>query len=109
MQSLDAQAALLRYALILFGVGLPIFVWAASFAPDRLWVIGSFVIFAINWSAFYAVLDWGRRRPEQSENESLRTRVHIVGGLLWAGAVAQMSAFGAGAGVVSEPMLLLAL
>ena len=64
VQSLDAQAALLRYALILFGVGLPIFVWAASFAPDRLWILGSFIIFAINWSAFYAVIDCGRRRPD---------------------------------------------
>ena len=109
VQSLDAQAALLRYALILFGVGLPIFVWAASFAPDRLWILGSFIIFAINWSAFYAVMDWGRRRPDQLADAGLRTRVHVLGGLLWAGAVAQMSALAAGAGAVSEPMLLLAL
>ncbi len=109
MQSLDAQAALLRYALILFGIGLPIFVWAASFAPDRIWIIGSFIIFAINWSAFYAVVDWARRRPEQQQNLGLRTRVHIMGGLLWAGAVAQISAVAAGAGTESEPILLLAL
>ena len=109
LQSLDAQAALLRYALILFGVGLPTFVWAASFAPDRRWILASFVIFAINWSAFYAVLDWARRRPEQLADAALRTRVHILGGLLWAGAVAQMSGLGTGAGAVSEPMLLLAL
>ena len=109
MQSLDAQAALLRYALILFGIGLPIFVWAASFAPDRIWVIGSLIIFAINWLAFYAVVDWARRRPEQLTNLALRTRVHILGGLLWAGAVAQISAFAAGAGAESGPMLLLAL
>ena len=108
-QSLDAQAALLRYALILFGVGLPIFAWAASFAPDRLWILGSFVIFAINWSAFYAVVDWTRRRPQQLADAGLRTRVHVMGGLLWAGAVAQMSAFGAGAGPASEPILLLTL
>ena len=109
VQSLDAQAALLRYALILFAVGLPIFAWAASFASDRVWILGSFVIFAINWSVFYAVMDWTRRRPAQLADESLRTRVHILGGLLWAGAVAQMSAIGAGAGAVSEPLLLLAL
>jgi signal transduction histidine kinase/CheY-like chemotaxis protein len=35
--------------------------------------------------------------------------VHILGGLLWAGAVAQMSAMGAGADSASAPMLLLAL
>jgi signal transduction histidine kinase/CheY-like chemotaxis protein len=109
VQSLDTQAALLRYALILFGVGLPIFAWAASFAPDRLWILGSFMIFAINWAAFYGVLDWTRRRPDQLAEVRLRTRIHILGGLLWAGAVAQMSALAAGAGAVSEPMLLLAL
>jgi signal transduction histidine kinase/CheY-like chemotaxis protein len=109
LQSLDAQAALLRYALILFGVGLPIFVWAASYAPDRLCVLASFVIFAINWSAFYAVQDWTRRRPAQFADLNLRTRVHILGGLLWAGAVAQISLVGAAAGEVSEPLLLLAL
>jgi signal transduction histidine kinase/CheY-like chemotaxis protein len=108
-QSLEAQAALLRYALILFGVGLPIFAWAASFAADRFWILASFVIFAINWAAFYGVLDWTRRRPDQVAQVGLRTRVHILGGLLWAGAAAQMSALAAGAGAVSEPMLLLAL
>ncbi len=109
LQSLDAQSALLRYALILFGVGLPIFVWAASFATDRLWLMASFIIFAINWSSFYAVLDWTRRRPDQRADLGVRTRVHILGGLLWAGAIAQMTTLGAGAGAASEPMLLLAL
>jgi signal transduction histidine kinase/CheY-like chemotaxis protein len=109
LQSLEAQAALLRYALILFGVGLPIFAWAASFAPDRFWMLGSFVIFAVNWAAFYGVMDWTRRRPDQVTQVGVRTRVHILGGLLWAGAVAQMSALAAGAGAASEPMLLLAL
>ena len=108
-QSLDAQASLLRYALILFGVGLPILAWAASFAPDGLWVLGSFTVFAINWAAFYAVLDWARRRPDQAADPGVPTRVHVLGGLLWAGAVLQMTGLGLGAGAVSEPMLLLAL
>ena len=108
-QSLDAQSSLLRYALILFGVGLPILAWAASFAPDGLWVLASFTIFAINWAAFYAVLDWARRRPEQAASTGIRTRVHVLGGLLWAGAVLQMTGLGLGAGAVSESMLLLAL
>ncbi len=108
-QSLDAQASLLRYALVLFGVGLPILAWAASYAPDGLWVLGSFAIFAINWAAFYAVQDWARREPQQLANVGLRTRVHVLGGLLWAGAVAQIAALGFEAGPVAEPMLLLAL
>ncbi|HLI65665.1 MAG TPA: ATP-binding protein [Caulobacteraceae bacterium] len=108
-QSLDAQASLLRYALILFGVGLPILAWAASFAPDGLWVLASFTIFALNWAAFYAVVDWAKRNPEQHARLGLRTRVHVMAGLLWAAAVAQMSALGMGAGPVAQPMLLLAL
>jgi signal transduction histidine kinase/ActR/RegA family two-component response regulator len=108
-QSLDAQSSILRYALVLFGVGLGVLAWAASFAPDGLWVLASFTIFALNWAAFYAVLDWARRRPDEHAQLGLRTRVHILGGLLWAGAVAQMTALGMAAGPVSQPMLLLAL
>ena len=49
-QSLDAQAALLPYALAAFAVGLPIFGWVCSFADDRAWMAASLVIFAINWA-----------------------------------------------------------
>ena len=108
-QSLDAQASLLRYALILFGVGLGVLAWASSFAPDGIWVLASFTIFAINWAAFYAVLDWSKRRPQEFARLGLRTRVHVLGGLLWAGAVAQITALAIGAGPVSQPMLWLAL
>jgi signal transduction histidine kinase len=108
-QSLDAQGSLLRYALILFGVGLLVLAWAASFAPDGLWVLASFTIFAVNWAAFYAVLDWARRKPAEHGQLGLRTRVHVLGGLLWAGAVGQLTALAMGAGPLSEPMLFLAL
>jgi signal transduction histidine kinase/ActR/RegA family two-component response regulator len=108
-QSLDAQSSILRYALVLFGVGLGVLAWAASYAPDGIWVLASFTIFALNWAAFYAVLDWARRKPDEHARLGLRTRVHILGGLLWAGAVAQMTALGMGAGPVSQPMLLLAM
>jgi len=64
-QSLDAQSSLLRYALVLFGVGLAVLAWAASFAPDGAWVLGSFPIFAVNWAAFYAVMDWAKRKPAE--------------------------------------------
>eukprot|EP01035_Chromulina_nebulosa_P026510 gene26510-34714_t len=43
------------YALALFGVSLPIYVWAGSFAPNSVWMAASFAVFAINWGAFYAV------------------------------------------------------
>ena len=65
LQSLEAQASLLPYALAFFGVALPIFTWACSFAADRWWMTASFVIFALNWAAFYAQIDWMRRNPER--------------------------------------------
>ena len=108
LQSLDAQAALLPYALALFGVALPICVWACSYAPDRVWILASLAIYAINWAAFYATIDWLKRRPDERANIALRTRVQILGGLLWAVAVAQIAAIGASGGAAREAILLLA-
>ena len=108
LQSLDAQAALLPYALIFFGVSLPIFAWICSFAADRLWMTASFVIFAINWAMFYVTIDWQKRHPEAQAAVNLRTRIHIYGGLLWAGALAQITVVALGAGPAREPLLLLA-
>ena len=109
LQSLDAQAALLPYALVFFGVALPIFAWACSFAADRVWMTASFVIFAVNWAMFYAVIDWLKRHPGQQSNVNLRSRIHILGGLLWGGALAQISVVALGAGAAREPLLLLAV
>lgn len=108
LQSLDAQAALLPYALVFFGVALPIFAWACSFAADRVWMTASFVIFAINWAMFYAIVDWLKRHPEAQANVNLRSRIHILGGLLWAAALAQITAIALDAGSAREPLLLLA-
>ena len=106
-QSLDAQAALLPYALALFGVALPIFAWACTFAPDRVWMTASFLIFAINWAAFYGVVDAFRRDPSLAENLPARARAHVLGALLWAGAVAQITAIAVEAGPAREGMELL--
>jgi len=108
LQSLDAQAALLPYALVFFGVALPIFTWACSFATDRVWMTASFAIFAVNWAVFYAIIDWLKRHPDQQANVERRTRIHIFGGLLWAGALAQITWVALGAGPAREPLLLLA-
>jgi signal transduction histidine kinase/CheY-like chemotaxis protein len=108
-QSLEAQSALLRYALILFGVGLPIFAWTMSYADDRPWILASFAIFAINWAAYYVVVDAIRRRPALRADVARRTRLHILGGLLWAAATAQITVLALGAGPAAEPMLFLAL
>jgi signal transduction histidine kinase/ActR/RegA family two-component response regulator len=108
-QALDAQAALLPYALALFGVGLPIFAWACSFAPDRVWMTASLLIFAINWAAFYGVIDAFRRRPSVAADTRVRGRIHVLGGLLWAGALAQITAVALAAGPARDGLELLAV
>jgi signal transduction histidine kinase/ActR/RegA family two-component response regulator len=107
LQSLQAQIALLPQALGVFAVSLPLFVWAGSYADNAVYMAASFAIFAINWGAFYITVNW-LKRPE-SENAALRLRVQTLGGLLWAGAVAQIAAFGAGAGPASEAILMMSV
>ena len=94
----------LRFAVF---EGKPIFVWAGSFAQNSVYMAASSTIFAINWGAFYAVVNW-LKRPE-SADEARRLRVHIMGGLLWAGAAAQIAVFADGAGPAREPILMAAL
>ena len=93
-------------ALMVFGASLPIFVWAGSFAPNAAVMAASFAVFAINWGAFYAVVNWLKTPAAQS----LRRRqiVHLMGGLLWALAVCQIAAFALNAGPARESLLLMA-
>ncbi|HMO42850.1 MAG TPA: response regulator, partial [Phenylobacterium sp.] len=46
-QALEAQTALLPYALATFAVSLPIYVWAGSHAPNAASMTASFALFAI--------------------------------------------------------------
>ena len=104
-QSLAAQAALLPQALGVFGVCLPIYVWAGSFARDSAWMSASFAIFAINWGCFYFAVQQ-LKRPELQATR-VRTRVHLLCGLLWSVAVWQMAAFADHAGAPRETLLLM--
>lgn len=106
-QGMEAQAGLLRYALAAFGVCLPVFVWAGSHAADVAWMSASFAVFAVCWGAFYAVVGW--LKTGAAADLRRRARVHILGGLLWAAAIAQLAVFAAGAGGASETLLLLVL
>lgn len=108
LMALDAQAALLPYALAFFAVGLMLFAWTSSFAANAPLMIVSLAIFAINWGVFYALATTVRRRPELMSNAVARTRIHVLGGLLWAVAIAQISAFALGAGPARESILILA-
>jgi signal transduction histidine kinase/ActR/RegA family two-component response regulator len=106
-QALDAQTALLPYALGCFAATLPFYVWAGSHAANAAWMAGSFVIFAIAWGAFYGIVNW--LKQPAAENLKSRGRVQIMGGLLWAGAIAQSAAFADGAGPARETLLLASL
>jgi two-component system, sensor histidine kinase len=107
--ALEAQQALLPYALIFFAFSLPVLVWAGSFADNAVWMSALFAQFAMNWAAFYVVVSWLRRRPDIATDAPARTRIHIFGGLLWAAAVAQLAAFSLGAGPAREAMLMISL
>ena len=105
--ALDAQAALLPCVLVFFAVGLMLFAWTASFAANAGMMIVSLAIFAINLGVFYALATTVRRKSLQS-NVRARTRIHVLGGLLWAVAIAQISAFALGAGPARESLLIIA-
>jgi signal transduction histidine kinase/CheY-like chemotaxis protein len=106
-QALDAQTGLLPYALIAFAVSLPIYVWVGGHAPNAAWMSVSFVIFAITWAVFYAIVNWLKEPAAQDLRR--RARVQLMGGLLWAGATAQIAAFADAAGPLRETLLMIAL
>ena len=108
MLALDTQSSFLPYALVLFAFSLPIFVWTATGARNAVLMSALFIQFAVNWVAFYVLVAWLRRRPDLAADLITRTRLHVFGGLLWAAAIAQMTAFALGAGPAREPLLLLA-
>jgi signal transduction histidine kinase/ActR/RegA family two-component response regulator len=107
-QALDAQTALLPYALAVFAVSLPFYVWAGSHAPNSVWMTGSFALFAAAWGAFYAAVNWFKQ-PQAAEDLAARCRIQIYCGLLWSLAVAQIAVFADGAGPAREPLLMTAL
>ncbi|MDB5453656.1 MAG: hybrid sensor histidine kinase/receiver protein [Caulobacteraceae bacterium] len=106
--SLEAQAALLPYALGFFAIGLPIFVWVATYASNAPWALTTLAAFAINWGAFYALVSAVRRDEALAEDVARRTRMTIMAGLLWSATIAQISVFALSAGPAREPLLMLA-
>lgn len=107
LQAADAQKALLPQALGVFAVCLPFYVWAGSYAADSEMMAATFSVFAINWGAFYIIVNW-LKRPE-AQDAARRQRVQILGGLLWAGAVAQIAAMGVGAGRADETIMMMSI
>ncbi len=106
-QGMRAQTALLPYALLAFGVGLPIFAWVGSHASNAPWMGACLVAFAIGWGVFYGVMDW-LKRPAAADVRR-RGRVHLACSLTWALAIAQVALFAHFAGPVRELLMLLTL
>jgi signal transduction histidine kinase/CheY-like chemotaxis protein len=106
-QALETQTSLLPYALGVFTISLPILVWAGSYAQNAVWMTGTFAIFAVAWGVFYAAVNW-LKEPE-ALNLRKRGQVHILCGLIWAAAVAQLAAFGDGAGPVRNELMLISV
>ncbi|MCR5875310.1 hybrid sensor histidine kinase/response regulator [Phenylobacterium sp. J426] len=106
-QGMKAQAALLPYALAAFGVCLPVFVWAGSHAANAAWMSATFALFAMGWGAFYGVVNW--LKTQASHDLRRRARVQVLGGLIWAGAIAQLAIFADGAGPAREALVLMSL
>lgn len=107
-QALETQTSLLPYALAVFAISLPVFVWAGSYAQNAVWMTGTFAIFAAAWGVFYAAVNW-LKRPEAVSNLVKRGQVHLLCGLIWAAAVAQMAAFGDGAGPVRDELMMISV
>ncbi|WP_304164312.1 ATP-binding protein [Phenylobacterium aquaticum] len=107
-QALDAQTALLPYALAVFTISLPAYVWAGSHAPNAVWMSATFAIFAAAWAAFYGAVNW-LKKPEAALDLKMRGRIQILCALIWAFAVAQIAFFADGAGAGREPLLITAV
>lgn len=106
-QELQAQGALLPYALVLFAVTMPIFVWAGSYARNAVWMSALFAQFAVNWAAFYFAVRWVKQRGEGDMPVRERLLLQLAGGLLWAVTAAEISLFGVHAGEVSDVILMM--
>jgi len=106
-QGMKAQVALLPFALLAFGVCLPVFVWVAGHAANAQWMSVAFAAFAVGWGAFYGVVNW--LKTAAATDLRRRAQVQLMGGLVWAFAIAGLAAFAHFAGPVRETLLLLVL
>lgn len=104
-RALKAQAELLPYALGFFGLALPVFVWAASYADDAAWMSVIFAQFSLNWAGFYLAVNRFGPRSSHPAGPRLRSLLHLAGSLAWAITVAEIAVFAAFAGPVG-PVLM---
>lgn len=106
-QGMKAQEALLPFALLAFGLSLPVFVWVAGHAWNAEWMSAAFAAFAVGWGGFYAVVNW--LKTEAATDLRRRALVQLAGGLVWALVISGLAVFAHFAGPVRETLLLLIL
>jgi signal transduction histidine kinase/ActR/RegA family two-component response regulator len=104
-RALKAQSELLPYALGFFAVALPVFVWAAAYADDGVWLSLVFAQFSLNWAGFYFAVNRYGPKGARPASPRLRAWLHMAGSLAWALTVAEIAAFAAFAGPVG-PVLM---
>ena len=104
-RALKAQGELLPYALGFFGLALPVFVWAAAYADDAVWMSLIFAQFSLNWAGFYFVVNRFGPKSGRPAGPKLRALLHLFGSLSWALAVAEIAVFAAFAGPVGSVLL----
>ena len=97
---------LLPYALAFFALCLPVLLCTAAFAPNKAWLCLSLGLYAVNWTAFYAIVDWLKKAPEGGRDRPAR-QDQLGGSALWAAAIAQTSWVATSEGPVSELLLIL--
>ncbi len=107
LMGLEAQIQLLPYALGFFGISLPIMLTVVGYAPNAGWFFTSMALYALNWAAFYAILDWRKSNRPSLSNLRLHTAIHIAAGLLWALALFQTAFYARAAGPLAEVLLVL--
>jgi len=106
-QGMKIQTALLPFALLAFGLTLPIFVWAGSHAANAAWMSACFGVFALGWGAFYGIVNW-LKTPAATDPRK-RAGMQILGGLVWAAAVGSVALFAHFSGPARETLLMLSL
>ena len=106
-QALDAQVALLPYALTAFVICAPILVWVGHYAGNPFALTCSMMAFAVAWTAFYAAVNW--LKQPAAENLKTRERVQILAGLCWAVVTAQIALFANVGGPARESLLLISV
>jgi len=104
---LKAQARMLPYTLGFFGIGLPIFLWAAK-ASVSPWLIGLYLLmFCATWPAFLALRAQAEKRSRASLDLNGRVWRQGVGGALWVVNLALISLTAAGGGPGADVLLMI--